>query len=241
MKLSAFLVLAVATATTEAFVSRNIERTPTLSLQATKNHDRESENATTFANVALASIFSLSLLSAGPLPAFADGQTEKFKLPPVDLTDKTRCTLKSSSIGQANAARDKLYDLRQCKLSGESAVGFDLSGVIMTETDVSKVNFQDAVFSKGYLRDSNFEGADFSNAIVDRASFKGSSLRGAIFKNTVLTGTSFEGADVENADFTEAAIGNFDLKNLCKNPTLKGENPTTGEDTRFSVGCGPGS
>jgi hypothetical protein len=50
---------------------------------------------------------------------------------------------------------------------------------------------------------------------------------------------SFTGADVENADFTEAALGNFDLKNLCKNPTLKGENPVTGEDTRLSVGCGP--
>ena len=45
-------------------------------------------------------------------------------------------------------------------------------------------------------------------------------------------------ADVENADFTEAALGSFDLKNLCKNPTLKGENPVTGNDTRFSVGCG---
>lgn len=239
MKLSAILVLGLATATTEAFVSRNIERTSTLSLQSTKNHDRESEISTTFANVALASIFSLSLLSAGPLPAFADGQTETFRLPPVDLKDPNRCTLTSSTIGQANAARDKLYDLRQCNLSGKSAVGFDLSGVIMTNTDVSKVNFQEAIFSKGYLRDSNFEGADFSNAIVDRASFKGSSLRGTIFKNAVLTGTSFAGADVENADFTESAIGNFDLKNLCKNPTLKGENPVTGEDTRLSVGCGP--
>lgn len=89
--------------------------------------------------------------------------------------------------------------------------------------------------------DSNFEQTDFSNAIVDRASFAGSSLRGAIFQNTVLTGTSFIGADVENADFTEAAIGSFDLKNLCKNPTLKGENPITGADTRLSVGCGPSS
>jgi len=239
MKLSAILVLCLATATTEAFVSRNVERTSTLSLQSTKNHDRESDKVTKFANVALASIFSLSLLSAGPLPAFADGQTEKYKLPPVDLADKNRCTLSSSTIGQANAARDKLYDLRQCNLSGKAAVGFDLSGVIMTGTDVSKVNFQDAIFSKAYLRDSNFEGADFSNAIVDRASFKGSSLRGAIFKNTVLTGTSFDGADVENADFTESALGNFDLKNLCKNPSLKGENPVTGEDTRLSVGCGP--
>jgi uncharacterized protein YjbI with pentapeptide repeats len=74
---------------------------------------------------------------------------------------------------------------------------------------------------------------------VDRASFKGSSLRNAIFKNAVLTGTSFEGADLENADFTEAALGSFDLKSLCKNPTLKGENKITGADTKLSVGCGP--
>lgn len=60
--------------------------------------------------------------------------------------------MSSSAIGQANAARDKLYDLRECKLSGEKAAGFDLSGVIMTKTDVSKVDFKEAYFSKGYLR-----------------------------------------------------------------------------------------
>lgn len=243
MKVSALLALILAAATTDsasAFVSRSVERTSNLSLQSTKTNEMESEKlAKTFMNAALVSMVSLSIFSAGPLPAFADGQTEKFKLPPVDLKDKDRCKLSSSSIGQANAARDKLYDLRQCNLSGQEAVGFDLSGVIMTGTDVSKVNFQESFFSKGYLHDSNFNGADFSNAIIDRASFTGSSLKGAIFKNTVLTGTSFVDADVENADFTEAALGNFDLKNLCKNPTLKGENPVTGNDTRFSVGCGP--
>eukprot|EP00980_Cylindrotheca_fusiformis_P007522 scaffold1561_cov129-Cylindrotheca_fusiformis.AAC.14 len=191
-----------------------------------------------FGRLAVASLVSVSLL-AHPLPAMADGQTEKFKLPPIDKSDKRRCSLNSSSMGQANAARDKLYDLRECSLSGASAPGYDLSGVIMSKTDVSKADFKEAYFSKGYLQDSNFEGADFSNAIVDRATFKGSSLRGAIFQNAVLTGTSFVGADVEGADFTEAAIGSFDLKNLCKNPTLKGENPKTGADTRFSVGCGP--
>ena len=87
--------------------------------------------------------------------------------------------------------------------------------------------------------DSKFDGADFSNAIVDRASFKGSSLKGTIFKNAVLTGTSFEDADVEGADFSEAQLGMFDIKTLCKNPSLTGENPVTGADTRFSVGCGP--
>lgn len=66
----------------------------------------------------------------------------------------------------------------------------------MSKTDVSKANFKEAQFSKGYLRDSNFDGADFTNAIVDRATFKGSSLKGAVFQNAVLTATSFEGADV---------------------------------------------
>jgi hypothetical protein len=62
--------------------------------------------------------------------AWADGQTKDFKFPPIDYGDKTRCILKGgSSMGQANAARDKLYDLRQCQLSGANAVGYDLSGV----------------------------------------------------------------------------------------------------------------
>ena len=37
--------------------------------------------------------------------------------------------------------------------------------------------------------------------------------------------------------FLKAYIGSFDIRNLCKNPTLKGENPTTGVDTRLSAGC----
>lgn len=181
---------------------------------------------------------SFALITAGgSAPVLADGATKEFKLPPINLSDTTRCVLKSSAMGQANAARDSLYDLRQCKLHGSAAVGFDLSGVIMGGTDLSQANLQEAYFSKGYLQNSNFDGADFTNAIVDRANFKGSSLRGAIFKNTVLTATSFEDADVENADFTDAYLGDFDIKNLCKNPSLKGENPKSGIDTRLSVGC----
>lgn len=187
------------------------------------------------ASLAAAAI-GVSLLAA-PAASLADGGTKEFKLPPIDTADKTRCMLKGSSMGQANAARDKLYDLRLCKLSGQDATGLDLSGVIMTDTDVSNAKFIDAYLSKGYLHDSNFDGADFTNAIVDRASFSGSTLRGAVFKNAVLTATSFDNSNVEGADFTEAALGDFDIKSLCRNPTLKGANPKTGEDTRQSVGC----
>lgn len=165
------------------------------------------------------------------------GQTSKFKLPPIDFSDPNRCKITSSAMGQSNAARDKLYDLRRCSLPNSDATGYDLSGVIMTDTDLSGSKFADAYFSKGYLHDSKFDGSDFTNAIVDRASFKGSSLKGVIFTNAVLTGTSFEDANVENSDFSDAYLGDFDTRNLCKNPTLKGENPKTGIDTKLSVGC----
>jgi uncharacterized protein YjbI with pentapeptide repeats len=59
-------------------------------------------------------------------------------------------------MGQANAARDKLYDLRECSLTGADASGFDLSGVIMSKTDVSKANFKEAQFSKGYLHGKSY-------------------------------------------------------------------------------------
>lgn len=35
----------------------------------------------------------------------------------------------------------------------------------------------------------------------------------------------------------QAYLGDFDQKNLCKNPTLKGTNPVTNADTRDSAGC----
>lgn len=91
--------------------------------------------------------------------------------------------------------------------------------------------------SKAYARDSKFAGADFSNGVIDRVSFDGSDMRNAIFANTVLTGTSFTGANLEGADFTEAFLGDFDIRSLCRNPTLTGENAKTGAPTRASVGC----
>ncbi len=80
------------------------------------------------------------------------GQTKDFKFPPIDKTDKNRCAFSSSKMGQANAARDKLYDLRECRLSETDASGFDLSGVIMSKTDVSKTKFVESQFSKAFLQ-----------------------------------------------------------------------------------------
>ena len=56
-------------------------------------------------------------------------------------------------------------------------------------------------------------------------------------KCSVLSGSIFEDADLEDSDFTDAYLGDFDQRKLCKNPTLKGENPITGAPTRPSAGC----
>ena len=46
-------------------------------------------------------------------------------------------------MGQANGARDKLYDLRECKLTGQSGAGKDMSGAIFSEADFSGVDFKE--------------------------------------------------------------------------------------------------
>ena len=164
-----------------------------------------------------------------------------YRFPPVDLTNlKSRCVFSSSAMGQANAARDSLYDLRQCPMSGKNAAGFDISGAIMADGDFSNTNFKEAQLSKAFASGAKFDDCDFSAAVIDRAYFKGASFRGAIFNNAVLSASTFEDADLENTDFTDAYIGQFDAKKICKNPTLKGENPKTGVPTKASAGCGGG-
>ena len=163
-----------------------------------------------------------------------------YRFPPVDLTNlKSRCVFSSSAMGQANAARDSLYDLRQCPMSGKNAAGFDISGAIMADGDFSNTNFKEAQLSKAFASGAKFDDCDFSAAVIDRAYFKDASFRGAIFNNAVLSASTFEDADLENTDFTDAYIGQFDAKKICKNPTLKGENPKTGAPTKESLGCGP--
>ena len=61
--------------------------------------------------------------------------------------------------------------------------------------------------------------------------------QGAIFKNALLSRTNFDKADVTDADFTDAYLGDYDIKFLCRNPTLKGKNPVTGADSRESASC----
>lgn len=67
-----------------------------------------------------------TLIFGGGGAALADGSTQKFSLPPVSQA-KDRCVFKSSAMGQANAARDKLYDLRECDLRWDLGGGGNMA------------------------------------------------------------------------------------------------------------------
>lgn len=81
-------------------------------------------------------------------PAFADGSTETFKFPPIDTKKVGRCKFVSSAMGQANAARDSLYDLRECKMDKMSAGSFDISGALMAAGSFQGADFKEAQLSK---------------------------------------------------------------------------------------------
>ena len=66
-------------------------------------------------SILLSGLISVNVLFP-TLPSW--GLAQQYKLPPIDRADTNRCVLSSSSMGQANAARDKLYDLRECDLKG---------------------------------------------------------------------------------------------------------------------------
>lgn len=102
------IVAVAALSATDAFVVLPVgvqaPRRPTAALHASKT-SVEDTMATLGKAIATA---ALVLAVFDPSPAFADGQTNKFKLPPVDLKDKARCQFQDSKMGQANAQRDKV-------------------------------------------------------------------------------------------------------------------------------------
>ena len=138
-------------------------------------------------------------------------------------------------------------------MAQDSAVNYTYSEI--RRQDFSHKNLIGGVFAAADARGSNFEGSDVSNSILtkgifintnlkdcnftsslmDRVSFENSDLTNAIFKDAVATSTNFEGANITGADFTDAILDRYQISQMCKR--AEGVNPTTGIETRYSLGC----
>jgi hypothetical protein len=176
---------------------------------------------------------NLSDVLVAPVHAATSGV---MRLPPINRADRNRCTPTSSAIGQANAAKDTVLDLRECDLRSRDLAGYDLSGAILEKAVFDGSNFTNAQLSKSYASSASFRGSNFTNAVVDRVNFDKADLTGAVFANAVLSDSTFDGATLTDTDWSDSYVGDFAQRAICRNPTLEGEN-SNGSSTRESLGC----
>ena len=116
----------------------------------------------------------------------------------------------------------------------------NLAGGVFAAADARGSNFEgsdvsNSILTKGIFINTNLKDANFSNSLMDRVSFENSDLTNAIFQDAVATSTIFEGAIITGADFTDAILDRYQIALMCKRAT--GTNPTTGVETRYSLGC----
>ena len=118
-----------------------------------------------------------------------------------------------------------------CDLRLSNFTATDLRGGKLRGADL-----RGAYFIKAVAPGADFTGANLTDALMDRAVFVGADFTDAVLARTVLTLSDLNGANVTNADFTDALLDKLQQQGLCK--TAAGTNPTTGADTRKSLGCG---
>eukprot|EP00850_Spirogloea_muscicola_P008395 SM000044S16042 [mRNA] locus=s44:630619:639263:- [translate_table: standard] len=179
------------------------------------------EGAGGLARQAAAGLLAASLLLTSP-PAFAD--LNKFEA-------NTR-----GEFGIGSAAQYGSADLRKTVHANENFRRANFTSADMREADFSGSNFVGGYLEKAVAFKTNFEGADFSDALMDRMVLNEANLKDAVLVRVVLTRSDLADAKIEGADFSDAVLDLPMKQALCK--YASGVNPSTGMDTRKSLGCG---
>jgi len=118
---------------------------------------------------------------------------------------------------------------------GQNLTNASFAGAVGRSANFSGANLNGAILTQAAFPEANFNGADLSNALLDRVDLSGADLRNAVLAGVIASGSTFYGAQVENADFTDALLDRADLRQLCQ--SASGTNPSTGVNTRSSLGC----
>ncbi|MBD1913942.1 pentapeptide repeat-containing protein [Leptolyngbya sp. FACHB-16] len=138
----------------------------------------------------------------------------------------------------ASSAAIRAYDDVQPttqNYSGQNLVRAEFSDAKLQGVDFSNADLTGAVFNGANLRGANLHGINFSDGIAYITNLAEADLTDAIFTSAMMLKSNFKDANVTGADFSFAVIDREQVSHLCK--TASGTNPTTGVDTRESLGC----
>jgi len=123
--------------------------------------------------------------------------------------------------------------------------GEDLKGVAFQQSVVRSANFEGAnlrtaSFFDADLSNSNFKDAEMTETNLEMADLTGADLTNAVLTDAYMTGAVVNGpkgglTKIDNTDWTDAQLRKDQRTYLCS--IAKGENPTTGVETRMSLMC----